>query len=34
MWKRNYDSWNKEELTREIQKLEKHKKYGIVWKVE
>ncbi len=31
MAKRNYDNWSKEELVREIQKLEKRKKYGIVW---
>ena len=31
MAKRNYQEWNKEELVREVQKLEKRKKYGIVW---
>lgn len=34
MAKRNYDNWNKEELIREIKKLEKRKKYGIVWEDE
>lgn len=34
MPKRNYDNWSKEELVREIQKLEKRKKYGIVWEEE
>ncbi len=31
MTKKNYDSWSKTELVREIKKLEKRKKYGIVW---
>lgn len=31
MAKRNYDNWSKEELIREVVKLEKRKKYGIVW---
>ena len=31
MAKRNYQEWSKEELVREVQKLEKRKKYGIVW---
>lgn len=31
MAKRNYDNWSKEELVREIKKLEKRKKYGVVW---
>lgn len=31
MAKKNYDSWSKTELIREIAKLEKRKKYGIVW---
>jgi len=34
MAKRNYDNWSKEELVKEIQKLEKRKKYGIVWEEE
>lgn len=34
MARRNYDNWSKEELIREIQKLEKRKKYGIVWEEE
>jgi len=29
--KRNYETWNKGELIREIAKLEKRKKYGVVW---
>ncbi|MDO9463805.1 MAG: DNA methyltransferase [bacterium] len=29
--KRNYDNWSKEELIREVIKLEKRKKYGVVW---
>lgn len=31
MAKRNYDNWSKEELVREVKKLEKRKNYGIVW---
>jgi len=31
MAKRDYSSWSKEELIKEIKKLEKRKKYGIVW---
>jgi len=31
MAKRNYDNWSKEELVREVKKLEKRKKYGVVW---
>lgn len=33
MAKRNYDSWSKEELVREVEKLEKKlkKNYGLVW---
>jgi len=33
MAKRNYDNWSKEELVREVEKLEKKlkKKYGVVW---
>ena len=30
MSKRNYDNWSKEELAREIKKLEKRKTYGVV----
>lgn len=29
--KRNYSNWSKEELLRELDKLEKRKKYGVVW---
>src|SRR3989338_6188680 len=29
--KNDYDKWSKEELIREIKKLKKRKKYGIVW---
>lgn len=29
--RKNYQAWSKEELVREIQKLEKRKKYGLVW---
>jgi hypothetical protein len=32
--KNDYDSWSKPELVREIKKLEKRKKYGIVWDEE
>jgi len=28
---KNYQAWSKEEFVREIQKLEKRKKYGVVW---
>lgn len=31
MGKENFDTWSKEELTREIKKLKKRKKYGLVW---
>lgn len=31
MPKKDYSSWSKEELVREIKKLEKRKRYGIVW---
>lgn len=31
MAKKDYDNWSKTELVREIKKLEKRKKYGIVW---
>ena len=31
MGKKNYETWSKEELIREIEKLYKRKKYGIVW---
>lgn len=31
MAKKDYQSWSKEDLIREIWKLEKRKKYGIVW---
>ncbi|MBL7198013.1 MAG: site-specific DNA-methyltransferase [Candidatus Omnitrophica bacterium] len=34
MAKRDYQNWSKEELIREVQKLEKRKKYGIVWDEE
>lgn len=34
MAKKDYQNWSKEELVREIQKLEKRKKYGIVWEEE
>lgn len=29
--KRDYSNWSKEELVRELKKVEKRKKYGIVW---
>ena len=29
--RKSYNEWSKEELVREIRKLEKRKKYGIVW---
>lgn len=29
--RKNYQAWSKEELVREIQKLEQRKKYGLVW---
>lgn len=29
--KRDYSNWSKDELVRELKKLEKRKKYGIVW---
>jgi adenine-specific DNA-methyltransferase len=29
--RKNYQAWSKEDLIREIQKLEKRKKYGVVW---
>lgn len=31
MAKRDYSNWSKEELARELKKIEKRKKYGIVW---
>ena len=31
MVKKNYSEWSKQELVEEIKKLEKRKKYGIVW---
>ncbi|MBU0459758.1 MAG: site-specific DNA-methyltransferase [Nanoarchaeota archaeon] len=31
MAKKDYDNWSKTELVREIKKLEKRKKYGILW---
>jgi len=31
MAKKNYSEWSKEELVRELKKVEKRKKYGIVW---
>jgi len=31
MAKKDYDDWSKTELVKEIKKLEKRKKYGIVW---
>jgi adenine-specific DNA-methyltransferase len=31
MAKRDYSSWTKEELIKELRKVEKRKKYGIVW---
>jgi len=31
MQKENYSEWSKQELAREIEKLKKRKKYGIVW---
>jgi hypothetical protein len=31
MPKENYSEWTKQELIREIKKLKKRKKYGIVW---
>lgn len=31
MAKRDYSNWSKEELVREIEKLKKRKKYGVVW---
>ncbi len=34
MAKRNYQEWSKEELVREIKKLEKRKKYGVVWEAD
>ena len=29
-----YDSWSKQELIKEIKKLQKRKKYGLVWDAE
>lgn len=29
--KKNYQNWSKEEMIRKINKLEKHKNYGLVW---
>lgn len=34
MAKKDYQNWSKEELIREVQKLGKRKKYGIVWEEE
>jgi adenine-specific DNA-methyltransferase len=34
MAKRNYDGWTKEDFIREIEKLRKRKKYGVVWDEE
>jgi adenine-specific DNA-methyltransferase len=34
MAKKDYDNWSKTELVKEIKKLEKRKKYGIVWEEE
>src|SRR3990167_10306645 len=31
MAKKDYSNWSKEELVRELKKVEKRKKYGIVW---
>src|SRR3989344_7146751 len=31
MAKKDYPNWSKEELVRELKKVEKRKKYGIVW---
>ena len=31
MTKKDYPNWSKEELVKEIEKLEKQKKYGLVW---
>ena len=31
MAKKNYSNWSKEDLVREIKKIAKHKKYGILW---
>src|SRR3989338_1936483 len=31
MAKKDYDNWSKTELVKEIKKLEKRKKYGILW---
>src|SRR3989338_11166966 len=31
MAKKDYPNWSKEELIRELKKVEKRKKYGIVW---
>lgn len=31
MAKKNYDKWSREELLEEIEKLNKRKKYGVVW---
>ena len=31
MPKKDYSSWSKEELIRELKKVEKRKKYGLVW---
>lgn len=31
MAKKNYESWSKDELIKEVEKLNKRKKYGIVW---
>jgi adenine-specific DNA-methyltransferase len=34
MTKKNYDGWSNSELVKEIKKLEKRKKYGLVWDSE
>ena len=34
MAKENFDNWSKEELIKEIKKLRKRKKYGIVWEAK
>jgi adenine-specific DNA-methyltransferase len=31
MSKRDYSNWSKDDLEKEIKKLEKRKKYGVVW---
>src|SRR3989338_2991692 len=34
MVKKDYSNWSKQDLIEEIKKLEKRKKYGIVWEVK